>query len=444
MNKARQIRRKLPVLICLLAMLTGCAHYHPEPLTSKPLLSNDLHQVVNTCAQASSTPLESSDGLDMTELAAIAVLNNPQLQTHRLRLPLAQAGQLQAALLPDPELTTSLEIPSGNDAGLVTGWGVGLAYDLVPLITRQAMITDAEQTRKKVDLQLLWEEWQVMAQAKLLTSRYLLEEERLTLLARCRQLYDKRYEQANQAMANGLVTMGETGANLSALLDCLHQRAELQQSHIQTSFQLHLLLGLQPQVKLPLARLTTPPHLPAEMLRHRLKDIDQRRPDLLALQAGYASQEAKVRAAILRQFPSLTIGVNKARDTGNTDTIGLGVNLHLPLFSANRGQIALTRASRQLLARQYQLRLSQTSSEVERRLALAKNITNQTQELTNYLPALEGLVHTARQAFTHGNIDALHLLNMEYSLIKTRLELSTLTQAQWENTLALAILLALP
>ncbi|WP_449424040.1 hypothetical protein [Rhodanobacter lindaniclasticus] len=52
-----------------------------------------------------------------------------------------------------------------------------------------------------------------------------------------------------------------------------------------------------------------------------------RRPDLLALQAGYQSQQAKLRRAILAQFPALTIGFNTARDTSAVYTHGLSIGI---------------------------------------------------------------------------------------------------------------------
>jgi outer membrane protein TolC len=63
-----------------------------------------------------------------------------------------------------------------------------------------------------------------------------------------------------------------------------------------------------------------------------LDGLESRRLDLLALKRGYESQDATLRAAVLAQFPKISIGLNGARDTSNVKTIGVGVSLDLPLF----------------------------------------------------------------------------------------------------------------
>ncbi|MFZ0467598.1 MAG: TolC family protein, partial [Thiogranum sp.] len=162
------------------------------------------------------------------------------------------------------------------------------------------------------------------------------------------------------------------------------------------------------------------------------------------LQAGYASQEARVRGAILAQFPSLGIGVNRARDTGDVKTVGLSVTLSLPLFSGNRGNIAVERASREQLRAEYRARLAQTAVDVSRLRELQDIIRRQQDNLQTYLPRLKTLVERARKAYGQGDIGALTFLNMESTWVNKRLEQLSLAQAGWENRIALEALLALP
>ncbi|HEN47468.1 MAG TPA: TolC family protein, partial [Mizugakiibacter sp.] len=166
--------------------------------------------------------------------------------------------------------------------------------------------------------------------------------------------------------------------------------------------------------------------------------------DLLALKAGYESQEARVRAAILAQFPSLGIGVNRASDTDNVDTIGLSVSLTLPLFSGNRGNIAIERATREQLQEEYRARLAQTRVDVDRLLVLQTLLQQQQDDLQTYLPHLKTLVDRARGAYSRGDIEALTFLTMESTWVNKRLEQISLTQTAWENRIALEALLALP
>jgi outer membrane protein TolC len=179
-------------------------------------------------------------------------------------------------------------------------------------------------------------------------------------------------------------------------------------------------------------------------LKRALKTLPQRRPDLLALQAGYRSQEAKVRAAILSQFPTLGIGINRARDTSDVYTTGFTIGLTLPLFSGNRGGIAVQRATREQLRAEYQARLDQAAVDVDKLMRLQNLVAARQKQLADYLPTLEDLVSRGRQAYRRGDIDALTFLNMESTWINKRLEQIDLEQTQRTNRIALQTLLAIP
>jgi len=74
--------------------------------------------------------------------------------------------------------------------------------------------------------------------------------------------------------------------------------------------------------------------------------IEDRRLDLLALKSGYQSQEERLRAAILQQFPKISLGFSRARDTTNVVSTGFGITIDLPLFDRNQGGIAFGKAQR--------------------------------------------------------------------------------------------------
>ena len=162
------------------------------------------------------------------------------------------------------------------------------------------------------------------------------------------------------------------------------------------------------------------------------------------MQAGYRSQEAKVRAAILSQFPSFSIGITRARDTSSVYTTGFNIGLNLPLFSGNRGAIAIERATREQLREEYQARLDQAALDLDRLFRLQVIVTEQNAQLNEYLPTLEKLVVRGREAYQRGDIDALTFLNMESTWVNKRLEQIGLDRTQMENHIALETLLAMP
>ena len=76
-------------------------------------------------------------------------------------------------------------------------------------------------------------------------------------------------------------------------------------------------------------------------LEPALRDLAARRPDLLALRAGYEAEDQKLIQAIIEQFPKLNIGATYARDTTDVRTITPAVTIALPIFDRNQGNIAV-------------------------------------------------------------------------------------------------------
>lgn len=444
---SRSCRLAVPAI--LVVLLESCTAYRPLPLRDEAPLADDIAALkVDASAilpsSRGSRLFNVDDGLDLYEVSTLAVLNNPDLRVQRAALGVAGAQVFAAGLLPDPQLTTGVDRPTGGGTGLVNAWSAGLGYDIVPLITRQSRLDAEAGAQRKVQLDLLWQEWQVIQQARTLAVAMSLEQDRLALLHRMLGLYRERYEHSSAALARNDVTLDINGTDLTALLDTLSQINQLEQTHNQTRHDFNLLLGLQPDVTVGLVPLSPLTPLPAELLGTKLADLSQRRPDLLALQAGYASQEARVRAAVLAQLPSLGIELHRARDTGAVYTTGLGVTLNLPLLSGNRGSIAIERATREQLREEYQARLAKTTVDVDRLRELQTIIQQQQAALDTYVPRLETIVERARPAYAHGDIDALTFINMQTTWVNRRLEQLSLVQAAWENRIALEALLALP
>ncbi len=434
----------------LVLLLTGCARYQAQPLPTESMLEEKPQSLRCAMEKQQSAGLlgqhevNPADGLDLTEVAILAVLNNPDLKAKRTRQQIAGAQLFAAGLLPDPRLNASLDIPTGNTTGTVNAWGLGLDYDIIPLITRQAGIDAEQHDRIQVDLELLWQEWQVMQQARSLAVCLVIEQKKMKLLRSIQGLYIQRYDDSTKALDRGDITLETNGTDLTALLDIFSQTSQLEQAYNETRHKLNLLLGLAPEVELP-CLIPQAPTLPdLQTAEEKIKTMQDRRPDLLALKAGYLSQEARVRGAIMSQFPSLSIGITRARDTGNLYTTGFGISLNLPLFSGNRGAIAIERADREQLKEEYRARLSQAVIDVDKLINLQRIISRQLGRLKKYLPHLREIVDKGRQAYKNGDIDALTFINMEYTWVIKRLEELDLEKVQWGNFLALQTLLALP
>ena len=440
------MKKRFLILGVVLAGACGCAHYQPKPLNSQPTLLDQVpHLVVQPqgmpLPELAAHPFNPDDGLDMTEVAILAVINNPDLRVVRDERGIASAQLLAAGILPNPQLTAGLDFPVNGDPALVNAFNLGLNYDLNALITRNAAIDAARVDRLKVDLTVLWQEWQVVQQARLLFVKSRAEEKMRPILQSYRSFFANQYERTQKALERGDLTLETAGADLTAWQEAAARLNELERQSSKTSHDLKALLGLAPTFQLNLTGEMDLPEPDPAKIANALSQLSQRRPDLLALQAGYASQEQHFRQAILAQFPALNIGLTHARDTSGIYTAGFGIAITLPIFNRNQGHIALERATRQRLYDEYQARLNEAFSQVARLSAEWKLTTRQYESARGILPELEVSANRAQKALEAGNLDGPAYTRFMTAFLNKRLEAITLEQTLFEQRIALQTLL---
>lgn len=437
------------VVVAAVMLLNACAEYQPKPLPEGPDLEQRIPRLKIDARQLPlpilrSHPFNTDDGLDMIEAAVLAVINNPDLKTRRLQAKIAEAQLFDAHLLPDPQVSLSGAHPTSGPSPLTDAYGIGLNYDLMALVTRGAAVNSARAATRQVDLDILWQEWLTVQQARTLFVQSVQQSRKQVLLRQAQMLYEQRFVRSYQALAAGNLTLNVTGIDLTALLDSNTKVNQMEQHVNQTRHDFNFLLGLQPGIILDLNSLPPPQPFPEPILQKALADLPLRRPDLLALQAGYSSQEEKVRGAILAQFPTLSLAPNWGRDTGDVTSIGIGITLSLPVLNANRGQIAVQRATRDQLAQAYQARLDQALTQIDLLQTHYDLLSQARSVLDQKLPILEQMVEKATRAYQAGNIDSLSYVNMANTLLNQRLEAVDLEQSLWETRIALDTLLAWP
>jgi len=200
-------------------------------------------------------------------------------------------------------------------------------------------------------------------------------------------------------------------------------------------------VGVAPEIELALVGDPDTPTLTADDVRDGLAQAPRTRPDLLALRAGLEAQDDKYRGAIQAQFPAITVGPTRARDTSNVNTWGLSLGIALPLFNRNRGNIAIESATRDKLLVDYQQRLDTDAIESHRLLAEEGILRRQSQEIEASLPLLQRVAERARQAYEARNLDAFGLTTAEGVLLARRIEQVNTQQALQEQAIALQALL---
>lgn len=445
MNRPAHIAASLAACLPLL-LAAGCTLYRPQPLPTAPdFVADPAHVRVD----AASMPLpalaahrfDPAGGLDITDVAMLAVVNNPDLKIARAGAHVSRAQAFAARLLPDPQFNLTRDFPLVSGPGTSTAFNAALSYAVSSLLTYGSTRDAARNDAQQADLNLLWQEWQVVAQARILFVRLDAAARRMSLLARTRAVLADRYQRTSTALERGLLTLDAVTPNLSALQDVDKQIHDLERQVNQARHDLNQLLGIAPTTELVLKGGMAPAAADAAAVRALLPALPRRRPDLLALQAGYAAQDARYRAAILGQFPSLNVGVQRSRDTSNTNTRGFGITVSLPIFNGNRGEVAVQQATRDKLRTEYQQRLNASNAEIERLLAEQQINQRQLAETSAALERLRQASERMRAAFAARNIDALALATLELSVLAKEVERADLEQAMREQQIGLQALL---
>ena len=428
----RSPRSYLGLFVLGSAVLTGCATYSPKPLDSDTLggvLATPGEDTLRVMVSELPDPMLSSvvldlrDGIGPDEAAVLAVVLNPSLRAQRAARGVASAEMLNAGLLPDPTLSVGAELPSGGaTSGTVNGVAVGLDWAISDLIDRPARKEAAQRAREAVDLEILWSESLVAAQARGLVYGLAGARRSLVLLDEEIALLQENVTNVQAALDAGQMTEVDWVAARASLDAAVTQHSVLQEEANRAGIELATLIGFPPD-----ADYRADVSLNDELddspgsLEDLLAGMEQHRFDLLALRRGYDSQEASVRAAILRQFPRLSLGPTYARDTGNVSTIGIGIGLELPLFNANRGGIAIARATREQLALEYAARVHDARAGIAHALNRLESAQSRMRSLANTERSQASLVSTYRIGLEQGHVDVLSYYQARRDLIETRI-----------------------
>ncbi len=430
----------------LLAALGACAAAGPRPLPTAPSTAAAVADLEVDAASLRLAPLKAividpRDGLDPDEIAVLAVLNSPELRARRAAAKVSQAQVFNAGLLPDPQISGSADFPASP--GATIAYAVSAAVDVQALITRSAALAAAKGSARQADLDLLWAEWQVAQQARQLAWTAMTDEARAALLRRVRDQARQRAGASAAAMARGDATGPAAGADLAVEMDVQAQLTLAEHDAAKARLDLNALPDLKPEVRVPLAPGPSPTTYGPDALAAAARQVADRRPDLLALKAGYAAQDARLRQAILTRFPLLNLSANHAGDNTGILSNGVAGTFALPIFNGNRGQVAIEKATREQLHDEYQARLDQAEAEVAAARAELVSDRQALGELEASVPRLEAIARQASAAYARGDIDGATYLTLVQNALARRADLEDkrLAALQAEASLEQALFL---
>ncbi|MGH8143128.1 MAG: TolC family protein [Steroidobacteraceae bacterium] len=426
-------RSRALVTGAVLMMLSACAAYHGKPLPT----GGNLARV----SPAGIAPL------DMNRVATLAVLNNPDLNSARAAFGVARAQAFAAGLLPDPHFNLTGDHPGDNvhpgDPRYpeYNEYGLELDVDLLSLLAHPAVKASTRFDYQQAQLNLLWQEWQTVAQARTLYVAQSIASQRSTFLASAQRVYALAAQRSQRAQLARNVTLEQSSADLAVLQNVNSLLGDAQRSLLAAQQGLRSLIGVGPEVRLPLQPLAAPEIPSRAAVQSAVAQLPERRPDLRALQAGYRAQEARVRVAVLSQFPDVVVGFTKSRDNSDVHALGGLVNLTLPLFNRGRGELATQSATRAQLRADYQARLDQAVGAVWQLWREMRQLQGQLDTLQQQLPRLQSSVDAAERAYQAAEFPAASYLTLVGSYLAAKELREGLMQSLWNDSIALATVL---
>nr|MEA2796812.1 hypothetical protein [Phenylobacterium sp.] len=415
---------------CAAGLLAGCASYSPRPLPASPQLAPSVGRL------AHGQPLPAGP-LTVAQVTALAVQNNPDLRAIRAQHGVAQAQLIQAGVLPNPQLNLAL-LPLLAGVGTTTAWSAALSFNFGSLVTYHTRQEAARKAVQQVDADILWREWQLAGQARLLTVDLIEGQRNLVLLTQARDLLAQPGQRLEDALGAGNVTLADATPYLSALQLTQTQLNDLQRRLLTQRHQLNALLGLAPEVVVPLTDSVDLPPLDPAAIEQDLPNLPLRRPDLVALQLGYAAEDAKLRTALLMQFPNLVLGVAGGSDNANVRNAGPTASFGLPIFDRNQGGIAVEQATRVQLHAEYAARLTAAAGEVRARLSEIAATKRQLEQARADLPVAEQRAARAEAALRTRDIDQRTYVDLLNARLTRAEQIVVLEQTLLEQQVAIA------
>ena len=430
--------------LAVTALIGGCATYHALPLPRRAHLASAVSvlrtEVPSLAPGVPPWHIPVNRPLRPRDIGLLAVLNDPALRTESGYLAGAQASLLQASLLPNPVAGVVYE-PQLGGAGVAPSWTATLAEDVKSIITYHTRVAAAHDAFEQVNADLLWREWQTAQQARVLAVYLYWGRDSLRASRRAAQLLDREARAAHAAAASGSLDMRTLAPILAAKANADQTLANLTLLQLRAWQALDALLGLEPNVRVPIAapRAAALPHHFAPLLA----SLANRRPDLVALKMGYRSADENVRTAIIGQFPTLVLGAQWDQDNGNVRNGGPTAQFDLPIFDRNQGQIAAARATRLVLHAQYQARLDAAVGTVRALAVQIRRLRHAARQAHRAALAAEQLARSAQRAYARGDLDERSLADYLTAALARRLEADSLERTLGQARIAITLELGL-
>ena len=405
----------------------------PEPWQPHAVFSANLSR-----SQPGHVVLDERDGLSPDEAAILAVDQNPALRAVRARRGIARAEVLRAGILPNPMLAGNVDAPVAGPYARVLGYGVGLSWNVTPLISRAPRVEGAQENVAAVDLEVAWQEWQVGQAARLHTIRLIYLNRRIVLTRQAEDVWQQRVDRLLQAGATHAVTEIAVARAQRSFADWTMVRQNLERERVGEQSALAEALGVD-LAHVPIVQTSWRPNAHAPPANDLLASLTERRLDLIALQHAQRSHDEALRAAALERFPPIEVGVRVSREVDKAASVGFALRFGIPVLNRNQGGVERERARRGQIEDEYDARLLAARSQVIRYSQELTILREQLKSATAAEAAAVRLSDLARSSGAASALDVMVRADIDDRAFAARLRTFTTKEALLETRVALSV-----
>lgn len=421
----------------MLFSLSGCASYSPMPLSSSNITR------AFSMANLRKDPvlykkLTSHKPLNLDELAKIAILNNKSLITFRDSLGIAKAQIIKARTIPNPGLSLSASRPvMGNIAGTTDPYGISPSFNIGFLFARGADIDSAKLNFKALQMEAAYREWETAEKTKLIALKLLFMRKAEKNYSANVTVYKRKYKSLKYLYHIGLATITELNFAENNMEKAESNLLKIKKTAKSLEIELRDILGLPYYYRLNIPYVQAKLKIPSV---HALDKDIKNRIDLEAFKIAYRAREERLREAILKQFPSISIRTPFSNDSSNVQTIGLGISISIPLFDRNQASIAKEKATRKMMFDDYVARLQTAKNKIGLLSYDIKNILSQIILAKNTLKNLDRLFKVYKNEFNKREIGMFKMSSIENNLLDEQIKLIILKENYYNAAVSLEIL----
>jgi outer membrane protein TolC len=439
----------------LLALLSACSGYRPQPLQSaqvEAVLADPTSEQLTTQAAAIRHPLiapvklDFAQALSLDAISVIAVVASPELLALRAQEQVADAQVFASGLFPDPQLSLSVDrVLSPTGEGLVTGFVGGLSFDaLGELFVRRKQVNIARSLREQLRLDIAWAEWNTAGNARLLATRLVYLQAAVPVAAAADELAAQTLVQVQAAVRQARLKGDDLQTQTQLAADAAVRAATLRREQEDTRQQLNSLLGLSPATLLQLDVTLAADNALLPDAQTAFVVARRQRLDLQALAQGFEAQQQGLKRAVMGQYPRVALTLNRGRDSSAVHSWGPAVSFDLPLWNRNRGEIAVGRADLAQSQAEYAARLHQTRADIAALLAALQSDALLLQAGQQRAASLSRLAADYRLAQAQGAVTRLVADNAQLAALDSQLKALELQQASGEERIGLSLLTGEP